>query len=164
MKQTKNVPVWARFFVSGTTPTSHNMKHMKDTPDWARLSCLGLPPPTSPPTAQKTRKMHFSCLEPPPTTPPPSSCQTRKTCPYGHVLRIHLIFSPKTRETRLPGRVSRSQRLPPPSNINDTPFRRVFGGRHIPSLTPYPQPPKTSCHARFQEVDLSLPTTITHHP
>ena len=42
------------FFVSGTTTTyltSHNTKHTKNAPVWVRSSCLGLPPPTPPPTS-----------------------------------------------------------------------------------------------------------------
>ena len=84
-KHEKRAPLGA-FFVSGTTPTSHNTKHTKNTPVWACFLCLGLPPPT----------------------PPPKSCRTHRRRLYGHVLCVRLLFSPKTRETRPGGCVSRS--------------------------------------------------------
>ncbi len=93
-----------------------------------------------------------------------TSCRTPKTRPYGCVLRVHLLFSPKTWEMRPPGRVSRSQCPPPSLNINNTLFWCVFGDRCLSSPTPHPQPPKTSTTAHFQEVDLSLPTTTNHNP
>ena len=148
-RNTRKTRPFGRVFCVQDHPTFHNTKHTKNTPVWVRSSCLGLPSPI----------------------PYPTSCRTRRTCPYGCVLRVRHLPHPaehirhartgmsymficfslhKHEKHAQAGVFLVVGTLPLPSNIKDAPFWRVFGGRHLPSLIPHPQPLKTSHLARFR--------------
>ena len=76
------------FFVSGTTTTyltSHNTKPTKNAPIWACFLCLGLIPPTPPPT-----------LSPPPPTP----LENEHDCSFSRVGPSFCQHHPKNKWSR----------------------------------------------------------------
>jgi len=146
--------------IPAPSPPFQNTKNTKNAPVWARFSCPGSPPPT----------------------PPPTSSRAHKTRPYGRVLRVCLLFSPKTQETRPGGRVSRSQCpplpqtsttrrfgvflvvdafLPPPPthNLRKRAQRLVFGRLTSPCQPPSPTTPENEPSRSFSGGIYFLPSS-----